>query len=75
MNYKRMISLLLAFVMVLGMLSGCSGEPDAPQESQAGNQETMVDEEIQKAIDLGLVPKRCRAITIHRSVMLNSVVF
>ena len=48
MNYKRMISLLLAFVMVLGMLSGCSGEPDAPQESQAGNQETMVDEEIQK---------------------------
>ena len=57
MNYKRMISLLLAFVMVLGMLSGCSGEPDAPQESQAGNQETMVDEEIQKAIDLGLVPE------------------
>ncbi|MCF2671236.1 hypothetical protein JQM60_08885 [Butyricicoccus pullicaecorum] len=55
MKYKRMISLLLVVVMTLGLLSGCGGEPDAPQESQAGNQETMVDEELLRAISYGIV--------------------
>jgi len=48
---------MLCTVILLSLLSGCGGETDTPQEPQTGNQETMRDVEIQKAIDLGLVPE------------------
>lgn len=57
MKVNRILCLLLSFTMILGLLSGCGGGSDTPQESQAEKTETAVDEEIQTAIDLGLVPE------------------
>ena len=57
MKLKRMVSFLLSLTLVLGLLVGCGGETKAPQEPQSGTQKTVADEEIQKAIDLGLVPE------------------
>lgn len=51
MKKKRIFSFMLCLVM---LLSGCGRGTDTPQ---TGNQETVADEEIQKAIDLGLVPE------------------
>jgi len=57
MKLNRALGLLLSLTIMLGLLSGCGGGSDMPQGPQTGNQETAVDEEIQKAIDLGLVPE------------------
>lgn len=57
MKLNRILCLLLSLTMMLGLLSGCGGETDAPQALQPEQQEALKDEEIRKAIDVGIVPE------------------
>lgn len=57
MKLNRMLCLLLSLIMMLSLLSGCGGGTDTLPETQTGYQDTVDDEEIKKAIDLGFVPE------------------
>lgn len=60
---KSILCSLLSLTILLGMLSGCSGEADVPQKTQQEKVQEITEEveakasEIQKAIELGFVPE------------------
>lgn len=61
MRYKRIICLTLSLLLVLCTLSGCGGETSSNDETvsqqETKEESSIVDGEIQKAIDLGFVPE------------------
>ena len=66
MKFKRIMSILLSMIMVVGLLAGCGGSGTAEMSSET-------ELEIQTAIDLGLVPEELQG-DYNKQIQYNEFV-